>query len=122
MKPIQRIHHGIDGGIETECHCCCLQIVINSFRNTHAIDPSLLQLKRGGHRSITTDDDQCVDTRFLQNFTGFFDYFGGNDGTITRRHLGYKVTPIRGPDNRSAQGHDVFGAFAIEHGIIARRQ
>src|SRR5438309_8887190 len=57
VKSIQRVHHGINGGIETECHRRRLEIVIDGFRNAHTIYPSLLQLECSGHRSVTADDN-----------------------------------------------------------------
>ena len=57
MQAIKRVHHHRDRRVKTEGHCRCFQIVVDRFRNANAVDPRFLQLQRGCHRAIATDDD-----------------------------------------------------------------
>ncbi len=52
MQAIERIGHGRDRGIETEGHGRRLQIVVDRFWHSDAIDASILELLRGRHRAV----------------------------------------------------------------------
>ena len=58
-----------DGGIKTERHCGCLQIVIDRLRNADAIDSGFLQLQSGRHRAVAADDDEPVDAQIAQGLS-----------------------------------------------------
>jgi len=77
-------------------------------------------LHRRRHRTVAADDDKRFDVEFVQNFSRARDHFARNDRAITGSDFSNEMTAVGGTDDGSAERHDAFGAFAIEHDIIAR--
>ena len=57
MKSIQRVYHDVNGRIESKRRRRCFKIIIDRFRYTDAVDPSLLQLLRCRQRAVPANDD-----------------------------------------------------------------
>jgi len=62
MQSIQCFGRGVDGGEKTESDLRAEQIVVDRFWDPDDIDASLHEWSRTLHRTITTDDDQSIDT------------------------------------------------------------
>src|SRR2546423_2462883 len=88
VQTIERIRRRGDGGIEAESHGRRFEIVVDSFWNTDAIDLGCLQLQGGGHRAITTDDDERSYSQTIEHATRLCDDLGGDDGAIARANFG----------------------------------
>ena len=122
VHSIERIHHNIDSGIESERRCCRFEIVVDGLRDTDAIDAGLLQLLRRHHRPIAANDDQCSHMKLLQDFLGARNYIRRHNGPIAGAHFGDEMTPVGGADNCAAERHDSVDALPIENDVIARRK
>ena len=101
-KPVERIGHGGDRGIETESHRRRLEIVVDRFWNADAVDPSLLELQRGRHRAVAADDDERLDLQPIEDLARLLDHLRGDDRALAGADLGDKMAAIGRADNRSA--------------------
>ncbi len=122
VQAIERVHHFRDRGIEAECHRRRFNVIVDCFWNTDAIDARFLHLHRRGHRAVAADDDERFHVELVQNFFRARDHVAGNYRAISGADFGDEVAAIGRADDGSAQRHDSFGALAIEHDVIARRQ
>src|SRR5882724_3909182 len=122
MQPIERIHYGRDGRIETERHRRRFQVVVDRFWNADAIDARLLQLKRCGHRPVAAYDYESVDFERPQHFARIRDDVGSNVPEIAGPNLDDEMSAIGCADDRSAARHDAGSIAALEDFVIARRQ
>src|SRR5438552_5010858 len=122
VQTIKRVHHFRHSRIESERHRRRFDVVVDRFRDTDAIDARFLHLHGRRHRTVPADDDERFDAEFVQNFFRARDDFARDDCTITGADFGDKMTAVGRSDDCSAQRHDAFSAFAIEHDVIARRQ
>src|SRR6266404_929378 len=118
VQPVERVHHNVDRGIKSECHRSRFEIVIDRLGNADAIDARFLQLKRGDHRAVAADNDQRLNSKFVQYLASLCDHFSGNDRTVTGADLSDKMPTIGCADDGSSQRHDSVGTFPIQDDVI----
>src|SRR4029079_4542567 len=66
VHPIERVHYDCDSRIESERRRSGFDIVVDCLRNANAINAGFLQLLRGHHRPIATDNDQRLYMKLIQ--------------------------------------------------------
>ena len=76
--------------------------------------PAFLQLQRGGHRAVATDDDERLHPQPVENRARLRDDFRRNDRAIARAHFGHKMSAVGRPEDGAAERHDAVGSAAIE--------
>src|SRR5439155_1061840 len=118
VHSIERIHHNIDSGIESERRCCRFEIVVDGLRDTDAIDAGLLQLLRRHHRPIAANDDQCSHMKLLQDFLGARNYVRRHNGPIACAHFGDEMTPVGAAEQYHDQSTRIHGYhLALSHNV-----
>ena len=122
VQSIQRIHHDINGRIETERNRRRFEIVVDRLRYADAVDASLLQLLRSHQRSVAANDDQRLHAEVLQDLPGVCNALCRKDCPIARADFCNEMAAIGGTKNRPAQRHDSGHSLPIENDVIARRQ
>src|SRR5438067_410373 len=122
VQSVEGVHHFRHGGVETECHCRCFDVVVDRFRDADAIDAGLLHLHRGRHRTVPADNDERFDIESVQNRFCTRDDFTGDNRAVAGSDFSDEMAAIRRANNCPTQRHDSFGALAIKHDVIARRQ
>src|SRR6476620_6582062 len=122
VQTIQRIHHDINGRIETECGRRRFEIVVDSLRYADAVDAGLLQLLRSHQRAVPANNDQRPHAELLQDLPGVCNDLCRNDCPVACTDFCSKMTAIGGPKNCPAERHDSVHSLPIENDVIAWRQ
>src|SRR6202048_4526973 len=122
VQPVESIHHGCDGGVESEGHGCSFEIVVDRFRYADTINTGFLQLERSHHRAVAANDDERFDVEFIENVSRLLDDIGRNHSAIARANLGDEMSAICRANDGAAERHDSIRALAIEDDMIAGRQ
>jgi hypothetical protein len=96
VKPLDRLAHGVDRGVEAEAVVGPVQVVVDRLRDAHRTQPEGAAVTRRRERALAADHDQAV----------------GHE-----RHLVLEQAPpllgaaqrvdARGPEDRAALGQDV---------------
>ena len=119
---IQRVHHDINGRIETERDRRRFEIVVDRLRYADAVYTSLLQLLRSHQRAVAANNDQRLHAEVLQDLPGICNDLCRNDCPIARAGFCNEMAAIGGTENCPAQRHDSVHSLPIENDVIARRQ
>ena len=61
VQPVDGVGRDLHGGVETECHLCCRQVVVDRLRNTDDADGLGTQPVRDAEGVLTADGDERVD-------------------------------------------------------------
>src|SRR6266550_1523103 len=122
MQSVERVHHHVNGRIESERGRRSFKIVVDCFGDTDAIDAGFLQLLRRHQRAVTADNNQCFYLKLGQYFFRICNYLCGHNAAIAGAGLGYEMAAIRRSDDRAAQRHDSINPVAIENKMIAGRK
>src|ERR1051326_3762464 len=120
VQAVQRVHHDVNSGIETERSRCRFEVVVDSPRNTDAVDPGFLKLLRSHQRTIPSNDYQCSHPEIFQNLSGVPNNLDRHYSPIARADLGSEVAAIRRTENGASKRHNSVYSAPVENDVIAR--
>src|ERR1051326_2022385 len=122
VQAVQRVHHDVNSGIETERSRCRFEVVVDSLRNTDAVDPGFLKLLSSHQRTITANNDQCSHPEIFQNLSGVGDNLVWHDCAMAGAIFRSEVAAIRRTENSTSKRHNSVYSAPIENPVIARRK